>query len=182
MKRAAITVALVLVTGASFAQSHQPYAGHQSRPVKALSEQQTADLRAGRGMSMALAAELNGYPGPLHVIEHASALALTPSQLAHMQRLYSEMKGEAVALGERLIAQETELDRQFSGRTVTGAGLVQATAEIGKTQGALRATHLRYHLLTAEVLTGDQLRRYATLRGYNGSEGTRPSHSYPPKQ
>src|SRR4051812_5601448 len=98
MKRTAITVALVLSAGASFAQSHQPYAGLQSRPVKALSEQQIADLRAGRGMSLALPAELNGYPGPLHVIELADRLALTPSQTARMRRLYEDMKGEAAAL------------------------------------------------------------------------------------
>jgi hypothetical protein len=181
MKRAGMTVALVLITVNSVAQSHQPYAGHQARSVKALSEQQIGDLRAGRGMSLALPAELNGYPGPLHVIEHASALALAPSQLARMERLYGEMKGEAVALGDRLIAQETELDRQFSSRTVTGATLTQATAEIGKTQGELRATHLRYHLLTAEVLTSDQLRRYAALRGYNGGEQRQPSHTQPHK-
>ena len=182
MKRAAMTVALVLITANSFAQPHQPYAGHQARPVKALSEQQIGDLRAGRGMSMALPAELNGYPGPLHVIEHAGALALTPSQLAHMQRLHGEMKGEAVALGERLITQETELDRQFSNRTVTGATLIHATAEIGKTQGELRATHLRYHLLTVEVLTRDQLRRYAALRGYGSGEQGPSPHGQPQRR
>jgi hypothetical protein len=46
------------------AQSAQPYSGMQSRPIKALSDQTVADLRAGRGMGLALAAELNGYPGP----------------------------------------------------------------------------------------------------------------------
>ena len=63
MKRIAMTVVLVLIAGSALAQSHQPYAGLQSRPVKALSDQQIADLRAGRGMTMALPAELNGYPG-----------------------------------------------------------------------------------------------------------------------
>ena len=86
MKRLAMTVVLALLAGSALAQSHQPYAGLQSRPVKALSEQQIADLRAGRGMTMALPAELNGYPGPLHVIEHAAALALSSSQIARMQR------------------------------------------------------------------------------------------------
>src|SRR6476660_3859242 len=99
MKRIAITFALVLLTGSSFAQSHQPYAGFQSRPIKALSEQQIADLRAGRGMSLALPAELNGYPGPLHVIELADTLALTTSQTARVRRLYDEMKEKAAALG-----------------------------------------------------------------------------------
>jgi hypothetical protein len=48
-----------MIMGAS-AQSPQPYAGMQTRPIKALSDQQIADLRAGRGMGLALAAELNG--------------------------------------------------------------------------------------------------------------------------
>jgi hypothetical protein len=174
MKRVAITLALVLSTGASLAQSHQPYVGLQSRAVKALSDQQIADLRAGRGMSMALPAELNGYPGPLHVIEHANALALTSNQLGQVQRLYDEMKSDASTLGERVIAEETELDRLFSSRTVTGDTLTHATAAIGKTQGELRATHLRYHLATVEVLTSDQLQRYAVLRGYQNEHGQSP--------
>src|SRR5207244_4142384 len=51
--------------------SVSPYAGQQRRSVKALSEQQLSDLQAGRGMGLALPAELNGYPGPSHVLELA---------------------------------------------------------------------------------------------------------------
>jgi hypothetical protein len=47
-----------------FAGSSTSLGGMQSRPIKALSDQQVSDLRAGRGMGLALAAELNGYPGP----------------------------------------------------------------------------------------------------------------------
>jgi hypothetical protein len=179
MKRIAMMLALVLLSGNSLAQSHQPYAGLQSRPVKALSEQQIADLRAGRGMSLALPAELNGYPGPLHVIEHADALALTPGQSAQVQRLYNNMKQEAVPLGERLIVEEAELDRQFAAHTITAAVLIEATTAIGKTQGELRATHLRYHLLTVEILTPEQLRRYTELRGYSGGEPGQGHQSRP---
>lgn len=176
MKSNTITAALVLITGSALAQSHQPYAGLEAREIKALSEQQIADLRAGRGMAMALPAELNGYPGPVHVIELAEALALTPEQIARVQRLYDQMKRQAMPLGERLIEQEAELDRTFATRAVTGASLIESTTAIAKTQGELRATHLRYHLLTIEVLTGDQLRRYASLRGYDGTE---QAHSPP---
>ena len=56
-----LTIALVATAPAAWAQA-PPYAGLQARPVKALSDQQVADLRAGRGMGLALAAELNGYP------------------------------------------------------------------------------------------------------------------------
>jgi hypothetical protein len=54
----------------------------QTRPIKALSEQQVADLQAGRGMGLALPAELNGYPGPAHVLELADKLGLSADQRA----------------------------------------------------------------------------------------------------
>jgi hypothetical protein len=174
MQYLALPVLAVLTATGAFAQHQQPYAGMQERPVKALSEREIADLRAGRGMGLALAAELNGYPGPLHVLEHAEALALTAEQRTRTQALYDEMKAEAVALGEKLIAQEAALDRAFAERTVTPQFLTEATAAIAGTQGALRATHLRYHLAQVEVLTPAQVRRYAELRGYAG--GHQPAH------
>jgi hypothetical protein len=166
---AVLAVAGGLIVSAAFAQSHQSYAGLQSRAIKALSENEIADLQAGRGMGLALAAELNGYPGPLHVIELADALALTAAQRSRMQQLFDTMRGEAIALGDRLIAEEAELDRQFSTRSVTSATLSAATAAIGRTQAELRATHLRYHLLTIDVLTPTQVQRYTELRGYSGA-------------
>ena len=173
MIRLAAGLALLLV-GPAFAQTaHQPYAGLQARPVKALSEQQLSDLRAGRGMGMALPADLNGYPGPMHVLDHADALALTPEQRAHTEALFAAMKAEAVPLGEQLIREETALEQLFASRTVQPASLEAATGAVGRSQGQLRAAHLRYHLAMMEVLTPDQLRRYGELRGYGfmGSHG-----------
>jgi hypothetical protein len=72
-----IAVLLLLVAAPAVAQQHQhrhsPYAGSHTRDIKALSAQEAADLRAGRGMGLALATELNGYPGPLHVLELAES-------------------------------------------------------------------------------------------------------------
>src|SRR4051812_25428459 len=154
---------------------HQPYAGLETRPIKALSEQQIADLKAGRGMGLALAAELNGYPGPMHVLELGERLGLTADQRARVQALFNEMKSEAVPLGAKLIAQETELDRQFATRNITPASLGAATAAIGETQALLRNTHLKYHLATLDVLTAPQASRYVELRGYQ-SHHQPPSH------
>jgi Spy/CpxP family protein refolding chaperone len=150
-----------------------PYAGMQARPVKALSDQQLADLRAGRGMGMALPAELNGYPGPVHVLELAEALGLTPEQRERVHALRQAMTAEAVPLGERIIAEETALDRAFAARAVTPASLEAATAAIGQTQARLRAAHLRYHLSMMEVLTPEQVGRYGELRGYGPGHGRR---------
>src|SRR6187200_1085444 len=157
------TAALLLAAGTSFAQSPQPYAGMQARPLKALSGEELADLRNGRGMGLALAGELNGYPGPKHVLELARELILTEAQRARTQELFDAMKAEAVPLGQQLIAAESDLDRQFSGRTITPVTLAAATAAIGTTQGTLRATHLKYHLAMMEVLTPEQIRRYDEL-------------------
>jgi Spy/CpxP family protein refolding chaperone len=161
-----VLVLLVLAAGPSFAQSAQPYAGLEGRPIKALSEQQIADLRAGRGMGLALAAELNGYPGPMHALELADALDLSDRQRAKMQELFAAMKAEAIPLGERLIGQEAELDKAFADKTITAASLAASTETIGATHAALRQAHLKYHLFTVEVLTPTQIQRYAELRGY----------------
>src|SRR3712207_5865586 len=143
----------VMLAGPALAQhqhrpQHSPYAGLEQRAVKALSGEQIADLRAGRGMGLALAAELNGYPGPLHVLELADALGAAPQQRAQMERLLASMKAETVPLGERLIAEEAELDRQFAERRVSETSLLAATQAIGATHAALRAAHLKYHLRT----------------------------------
>jgi hypothetical protein len=70
-----VAVVMAVVAGSALAQNHRhkraPYAGMQTRIVKALTEQQVGDLRAEHGMGLALAAELNGYPGLLHVIKLA---------------------------------------------------------------------------------------------------------------
>ena len=85
MKMLVVVISLTVFPQFAFAQS--PYAGMQTRAIKALSDQQIADLRAGRGMGMALPAELNGYPGPAHVLELADKLELTPDQRASVQAL-----------------------------------------------------------------------------------------------
>ena len=58
--------------------SASPYVGLEAREIKALSEEQRQELLDGHGMGLALAAELNHYPGPKHVLE----LAPSPSALA----------------------------------------------------------------------------------------------------
>jgi hypothetical protein len=166
MLRGSLLAALFLVPVSAFAQT--PYAGMQTRPIKAISEQQMAELRAGRGMGLAVAAELNGYPGPSHVLELADKLELSADQHTDVQRLFDQMKAEAIPLGSKLIEQEAELDQQFAGHTVTPESLRASTVAVALTQGALRETHLKYHLSTVAILTPDQMLRYAELRGYGG--------------
>lgn len=173
MRMALATLLTLFLSAPATAQHHHgqhqhatPYAGQQQRDIKALSDQQIADLRQGRGMGLALAAELNGYPGPLHVLELSDRLQLTAEQHQQFQRLFESMKAEAIAAGEALIADERALDRAFAERSMTPDALAALTARIGEAQGRLRAVHLKYHLSSADLLSHEQRRRYADLRGY----------------
>src|SRR6267142_7159584 len=151
-----ITVwAIAVSTGFSStapAQSVQPYSGMQSRSIKALSDQQVADLRAGRGMGLALAAELNGYPGPSHLLELSDKLGLTSDQNSTLKGIFDAMKAETIPIGENLIAQEERLDRLFAEKTVSEQQLKDATRDIGETQGRLQNAHLSYHLQARAIL------------------------------
>lgn len=162
------------------AQHARPYAGMDQRQIKALSDEQIADLRAGRGLGLALSAELNGFPGPSHVLELGDRLGLSPEQLETMRVLFARMKADAVPLGERLIQQEGELDSLFATKAVTPEALVKTTQEIGSTQADLRNAHLKYHLATVAALTPDQIKRYGELRGYaSNSPAHSPRHRQP---
>jgi hypothetical protein len=143
-----------------------PYTQLQTRPIKALSEAQVADLRAGRGMSLALPAELNGYPGPSHVLELAHELGLSAAQREAHERMFERMQAEARELGAQLIAAEERLELLFAQRKASAEAVRQATAEAAVLQGRLRAAHLVYHLQTVAVLSPEQVRRYERLRGY----------------
>lgn len=160
-------VAAAFTTGAALAQMHgQPYGAMKDRPVKALSPEDTANLRAGRGMAMALPAELNRYPGPMHALEHEAALALTADQKMALQRQVADMRAEAVVLGERIIAREGDLEALFKGGAADAQSVDRLAAEIGGLYGKLRAVHLRTHLLTRATLTEHQIAQYQHLRGY----------------
>ena len=163
------TAITILVLASSAVPAQSPYAGMQTRPIKALSVQQIDDLTSGRGMGLALAAELNGYPGPAHVLELSDKLALSATQKDRIQSLFELMKAESTPVGARLIEQENALDQQFASRSITPDALKDATTQIGVTQAELRNTHLKYHLETAQILLPDQMKQYADLRGYTSS-------------
>jgi hypothetical protein len=175
MKRSTVTAATLILT-VTTATAQTPYAGMQTRSIKALSEQQLADLEAGRGMGMAIAAELNGYPGPSHVLELADKLDLTVDQRGRFKALFNAMKAEALPIGSALIEQEAALDKQFASRAVTSESLKVAIARVAVTQGELREIHLKYHLSTADILTASQMKKYAELRGYTNSGGHQKRH------
>lgn len=143
-----------------------PYAGQQDRAIKSLSDADVQELLSGHGRGFAKAAELNGYPGPAHVLEHAQALGLSPQQQAATQALMQRHQARARALGVEVVEAERRLDQAFAGRQIDAATLSTLTADIGRRQAELRQEHLRTHLEQTALLDEQQVRRYAQLRGY----------------
>jgi hypothetical protein len=128
-------------------------------------------------MGMAKAAELNGYPGPLHVLALARDLSLTESQVSQVTAIRNRMSAAALPLGSELIEGERQLDRLFAQGQITPEQVMAETAVIGEMQGRLRAVHLAAHLETRGILSAEQLAQYKKLRGYDGTGGS--DHDYP---
>lgn len=159
-------VVLLGWTGIVSAQPVSPYAGQQSREIKALSPKEIEDLVYGRGMGLAKPAELNRFPGPLHALELAGELRLSAEQRKGLEASKARMSARAKALGAEILDLERRLDAAFAQRTIDQVRLTELTAQIGTKQGMLRAAHLEAHIETAGLLTSEQTSRYDGLRGY----------------
>lgn len=146
-----------------------PYAGEEVRNIKALSEQQIEAYLSGQGMGYARAAELNGFPGPLHVLELAEELGLSEAQLQQTQGIYDAMHDSAVALGEQLVERERALDQRFAGNNMDAESLDGLVTEIALLKARIRHVHLAAHLEQKRLLSQQQVHLYNQLRGYSTS-------------
>jgi Spy/CpxP family protein refolding chaperone len=171
MTRMALFALLVIMAtiASSTAQTPSPYAGQEQRTIKALSDEDIGDLLEGRGMGLAKAAELNSYPGPLHVLQLADALGLSDAQRKATDSLYANMRQGALSLGRQIIEAERTLDRAFADGRIGPAMLRSQVSAIAILQGELRAVHLDAHLAQRSLLTSEQIARYDVLRGYRGN-------------
>lgn len=178
IKTAAISLLSLVISGWAgpiSAQPTSPYAGQEAREIKALSLKEVDDLVQGRGMGLAKPAELNRYPGPLHVLELAQELRLSVEQRNGVEASKARMSARAKSLGAEILTLERELDAAFADRTIDQVRLNELTAQVGAKQGMLRAAHLDAHIETAGLLTPEQISRYDTLRGYGRVPSAAPS-------
>jgi hypothetical protein len=162
-------LAIVATTATSSAQTASPYAGQEQRTIKALSDEEIRDLLEARGMGLAKGAELNSYPGPLHVLQLAAQLGLSDAQRKATDSLYANMRQRALSIGRQIIEAERTLDRAFVNGAIEPATLRSQVGTIATLQGELRAVHLEAHLAQHALLTPEQISRYGLLRGYRGN-------------
>lgn len=166
-----LIAASVLVALQATAQAEQaPYAGLETRDIAALSPSDINDLLNGRGWGFALAAELNGFPGPTHVLELANELDLTVAQSDQIERIRQDMAEEAKVLGAAFVSVEAELDSAFEDATITTSALTDLTTRAATIEAELRAVHLAAHLDVTPLLSRHQIVTYNRLRGYGDAE------------
>ena len=126
-------------------------------------DQERAAIERGEGFGMAMVADRNGYPGPKHVLELTAELQLTPEQQTAMEKLFAQMKAQALARGKELLLAEAQLDQMFAeGRPE--AELQQQTNRVASLRGELRWVHLSAHLAARKLLTPQQLATYQHFR------------------
>ena len=159
----------IVATSCATTPGNTPYAGQETREIKALASDEVSSLLAGKGMGLAKAAELNGYPGPLHVLELADRLQLTGEQREKTQALFVSMQTKAMSLGGALVDEERALDRLFAGKTATAEQVSASLARIGALQAQVRGAHLEAHLAQVLILTPAQNAKYVELRGYGAA-------------
>ena len=146
------------------------YAGEEKREIKSLSETDIEELKNGKGWGLAKAAELNGLPGPAHLLEMKEEIHLSAKQIRLIEDLYIKMKKDAIPLGLELIELERELNNHFSNRTMTDELLGILLERIAQIQKKLRYVHLSTHLETPNILTPEQIALYNKLRGYSSDD------------
>jgi len=156
---------------AARAAAHAAEAAREGTGIPALSESQAAAYLDGRAMWMASVAELNRYPGPRQVLEHAEKLELTTEQQQAIMNLYDEIRPQAIRLGKQLISKEQRLNRLFAWGQASGKNIERTVTDIGVLQAKLRYTHLLAHIRARELLTKEQVKRYDELQGNNISIG-----------
>ncbi len=166
----AIGLTCLAMSGLSgIAAAQAPYAGQQSRPITSFSEDEVKGYLAGQGMGLAKPAELNGYPGPAHVLELADKLKLTAEQKAAAQASFDKMAARAKQAGARYIDAERALDDAFRSGKTDSAAVKSKLAEAEQARTETRLAHLDAHLEISPLLSAAQRQRYAELRGYTGA-------------
>ncbi|WP_316979869.1 hypothetical protein [Shumkonia mesophila] len=165
-----LAIASSVVSASEPARHTSPYQGEEKRAVKSLADSEVADLLAGRGAGFAKAAELNGVPGPAHLLEMKREIALTAGQEAEIEAVRQRMQAEAVELGRRLVALEAQLDAAFATATATKEALGDLLTAIASVERNLRFAHLAAHLETPAILTPGQILAYNRLRGYAAAD------------
>ena len=170
MSRVTLVTAAMLTLGAIVTVAAAQHAGHapgtEARHHRVHQAQEEFDrvIADGRGAGLAFAADQNGYPGPMHVLELKDRLSLTPVQERRMESLMTAMFAASRPKSVALLDAEARLRRLFADRVADESRVRATVAEVERARSELRLVHLLTHLQTRQVLTDEQRRLYHEAR------------------
>ena len=121
-------------------------------------------------MGFAKAAELNNYPGPRHLLDLKTELALSEEQVSTFTDMFHTMEAQAQSLGAKLVQAEAALNDLFASGLASEESLIDLTSQIGKLRADLRYVHLSTHIKTRRHLSLQQIHHYNQLRGYDAPD------------
>lgn len=84
----ALTVAPAIAVAQDVSGHASPCAGLEIRTIKSLSATDLEELRRGSAWGLALVAELNGVPGPAHLLELRDEVALSADQVVAIKAIF----------------------------------------------------------------------------------------------
>jgi hypothetical protein len=148
-------------SGSPYADRHDPAAA-----IRSLTPEEIAQIERGEGAGFALPAELNGLPGPRHVLDLSHELGLSHQQRMLVQQIFDAMQAAVMPAGQRYLTAVHSLEKDIRAGTLTEESLPDRIAEVHRLEGELAAAHLVAHLQTANGLTDEQVAVYQRLRGY----------------
>lgn len=157
--------AVLLISALLMSCAGSPDKQDPASTSRTLAQQDVDGLLLGMGMGMAAPAEINGYPGPRHVLELKDELDLTPDQRFATSRLIGQMLGQARALGQRIVDAERRLDADMASGELSGPQIKARVEGIASLRAQLRFTHIDAHLKQKKILRPEQVARYYELRG-----------------
>ena len=148
---------LIFLTTAAFSQHNVEMF---SSTLKSLTPDEVKGYVEGSGMGQAKVAELNGYPGPMHLLERKDELKLTSEQVRSLEELKTRMTTEAIKYGTDVIEAEKQLNKLFAGGNATEEQVRGAVVKSEESKANVRYAHLKAHLASRRILTPSQLKAY----------------------
>ncbi len=144
--------------------------GFEAREIKSLSDAELDDLRRSAGWGLASSAELNGVPGPAHLLELKDQIGLSADQVSAIETIFAAMQSEAQDAGVRFIEAEAAIEAAFRAGNLEQQQLRALIETSAAAQAELRYIHLVRHLETPPLLSQEQIAQYNALRGYGESD------------
>src|SRR5947207_9101394 len=159
-----VGIAITTAAAASAQHGHGGAGAEGHQMAQACASEFEKVVGDGRGFGLAFAADQNGYPGPMHVLELRDRLKLTADQEAKARDLMHAMFAESRPKSVRLLEAEARLRRLFAERVADDAAVRAAVAEVERARSEVRLVHLLAHLKTRDLLSEDQRRLYHEAR------------------